>query len=121
MPYADTDFFIALLTPEDRLGKSAVAIYNKFKGNIYTSLATVIELVLVARKKGIPLWELLTSTMEIANVEGMENTEVLAALRLMINEGFGTFDAFYAVLCRGAIISSDHIFDKEKINVIKIE
>ncbi|MDE1869362.1 MAG: type II toxin-antitoxin system VapC family toxin [Candidatus Micrarchaeota archaeon] len=112
MPYADTDFFIALINPDDRHGKAAKKLYKSYSGSIYTSVATMIELALVAVKKNLDIEELIGGAIDIATVEGMDSSKIMFAAHLIANEKFGVFDAFHAALCRDEIISSDHIYDK---------
>lgn len=112
MPYADTDFFIALINPEDRHGKAAKEIYKNYSGNLYTSLATMVELAFVAVKKNLDIEELIGGATDIATVEGVDSSKIMFAAHLIANEKFGVLDAFHAALCRDEIISSDHIYDK---------
>ena len=111
MPYADTDFFIALLKPGDRLAVSAAAVYGRYKGRIYTSLATIIELVIVGQRLNLDLERLIRSVMSMAYVDGIEQTSIEAVVHLIKNRHIGAFDAFHAVLSKGQIISSDHVYD----------
>ncbi|MDE1827994.1 MAG: PIN domain-containing protein [Candidatus Micrarchaeota archaeon] len=120
MPYADSDFFLALIKPEDRLGKEAVEIYHRFKGRIYTSIATIIELSLVAVKQSIPVEELIVNVLRIAKVEEVETSKILFAVHLITYEKFSVFDAFHASLCEGEIISSNHIYDGINLKRIKL-
>ncbi|WP_456398062.1 PIN domain-containing protein [Palaeococcus sp. (in: euryarchaeotes)] len=53
MIYADTDFFLALLKPDDWLKENARKILEKYRGDITTSDATFIELLLLAERYGL--------------------------------------------------------------------
>ncbi|MEW5955727.1 MAG: pilus assembly protein, partial [Candidatus Micrarchaeota archaeon] len=61
MPYADTDFFIALLKESDWLKTSAGKSYSEYKDDLWTSVATVIELMLLAKRLGIDAEQLIVS------------------------------------------------------------
>ncbi len=120
MPYADTDFFVALLKDNDRLAASAKRLCAVYKNNIHTSLATVLELLLLSKKFGISPEKLMGSILEIAKVPGYESTTILYAAHLIEEEGVGVFDSFHAAVCGGEIISLDHIYDRLGITRIKL-
>ncbi|WP_240911842.1 hypothetical protein [Thermococcus sp. M36] len=46
----NTDFFLALLKPNDWLKDNAKRIYERYKGDITTSETTFIELLLLAKR-----------------------------------------------------------------------
>ncbi len=112
MPYADTDFFIAISNSNDRLNNWAINALEKYKGAIYTSILTLVELALVSVRKGIPVEGMIASVLSIAELRGASKQNALAAAHLIDHEGVGVFDAFHASLCEGEIISSDHIYEK---------
>lgn len=120
MPYADTDFFIALMRTNDRLSRSALAVYSKYKNEIYTSLAVVIELLLITKRFDISSSEAMDYILKIAKVNDAEISTILLAVIYIEEQRLGIFDAFHAALCNGEIISSDHIYDKISINRIKL-
>ncbi len=120
MPYADTDFFLALANKGDRLNASAVSIYKLHKGTIYTSIAVIIELALVSVRRSQPVEELVASVISIADLKDSSKDKALAAAHMIDNYGIGVFDAFHAALCDNEIISSDHIYDKLGIARIKL-
>ncbi|HUY70401.1 MAG TPA: PIN domain-containing protein [Candidatus Baltobacteraceae bacterium] len=110
MVYADSDFFIALLMPNDRHRVWARAAYGKHKGDITTSLATVMELLLIAERFNMTAQALMAGVLVAARLTGVEENDVLRAAYLIDNYKVGIFDAFHAALCGGKIISTDHIF-----------
>lgn len=120
MPYADTDFFIALMKTNDRLNKSAVELYGKYKNEIYTSLAVVVEILLVTKRLGINSTEAIDYVLKIAKVNDVEISAILLATIYIEEQKLSIFDAFHAALCNDEIISSDHIYDKLGINRIKL-
>lgn len=123
MPYADTDFFLALLKESDWLRDRALRIYHKNKGNITTSVTTVIELLLLAERLSIDPERLLAGAFEIApNIRGITINTALVAAHYIKDKGLNVFDAFHAAYCENnPIISSDHIFDTIGIERIKLE
>ncbi|HVC58191.1 MAG TPA: PIN domain-containing protein [Candidatus Acidoferrales bacterium] len=110
MVYADSDFFIALLIPEDRHKAWAKAVYEKHKGNISTSSVTVLELLLISQRFGIGAQALITRVLSVARLTGIQGSDALRAAYFIDNYKVGIFDAFHAALCGGKIISTDHIF-----------
>lgn len=50
MIYADTDFFIALVKDEDWLQDRAATIAVENEGEIYTSRATLLELLMISER-----------------------------------------------------------------------
>jgi predicted nucleic acid-binding protein len=120
VPYADTDFFVALSKSDDRLNKSAVLVYEKYKGRIYTSLTTLIELALIAKRLNKDAEGLVGGVLGIAKVENVDNTKILLAAYLIKNKKIGVFDAFHAAFCNDEIISSDRVYDTVGIDRIPI-
>jgi predicted nucleic acid-binding protein len=112
MPYADTDFFIAIANPDDRLNSWAIKVLEEYEGQIYTSILTLVELALVSVRKGIPVEGMMASVLSIAELKGASKSSALAAAHLIDHEKTGVFDSFHASLCGGEIISSDHIYEK---------
>lgn len=112
MPYADTDFFIAISNSDDRLNSWAIRVLENYKGDIYTSILTLVELALVSVRKGIPVEGMIASVLSIADLRGASKQNALAAAHLIDHENAGVFDSFHASLCEGEIISSDHIYEK---------
>lgn len=121
--YADTDFFLAIAKKEDWLKTNAQHIYDKYKKDIDTSIATVIEAALIAKKKGIDdIENFIGSIFQIASVEGMSAEEGMEAAHLIQDENVNVFDAFHAVLSRGRpVVSSEHIYDQLGKKRIKLE
>jgi predicted nucleic acid-binding protein len=112
MPYADTDFFIAIANSRDRLNAWALKVLEDYKGEIYTSILTLVELALVSVRRGVPVEGMIASVLSIARLTGASEQSALAAAHLIDHEKAGVFDSFQASLCEGEIISSDHIYDK---------
>ncbi len=121
MPYADTDFFIAIANSDDRLNSWAIKVLEDFEGHIYTSILTLVELALVSVRKGIPVEGMIASVLSIAELKGTSKQNALAAAHLIDHEKTGVFDAFHASLCEGEIISSDHIYEKIGVKRIGID
>ena len=118
MIYADTDFFLALLKPKDWLKDRAKEILEKYKGQITTSEVTFIELMLLAKRYNLDPVKITSSVMAIC---GIEDEKLLKAAIYIRDYKVGVFDAFHAVHCSGAIISSDSVFDRLGIRRIKLE
>ena len=112
MPYADTDFFIAIANSDDRLNSWATKVLEDYEGCIYTSILTLVELALVSVRRGIPVEGIIASVLSIAELKGANKSNALAAAHLIDHKKKGVFDSFHASLCGDEIISSDHIYEK---------
>jgi len=120
LPYADTDFFIALMHEGDRLNSSAKETYNLYKGSISTSLAVIIEMLLIGKRFEVPPETLIRHILSIATVDNYDNPTIMLAVHYIVENKLSIFDAFHAALCRGKIISSDHVYDRLGIDRIKL-
>ncbi|QDA30839.1 PIN domain-containing protein [Thermococcus indicus] len=118
MVYADTDFFLALMKPNDWLKENAKKLYERYRGEITTSEATFIELLLLARKFNLDPMRITAAVMAIT---GLEDDLYLRAAYYMKEHGLNPFDAFHAAHCGGMIISSDKAFGRVGIKRIKLE
>ncbi|MBI3412705.1 MAG: PIN domain-containing protein [Candidatus Aenigmarchaeota archaeon] len=96
----------------DRLRKSAEKLLATMKGSIWTSVVTVVEIVLVAKRRGATIQELMRDLIQITQVRGATPEQLMQAARYIDEGGAGVFDAFHAALCEGKIVSSDTIYDK---------
>ena len=113
MIYADTDFLLAMIKKEDWLKSSANKVYEKNKGKIETSMAAIIEIILVSNRLGLDVENVTGSIFKLVGVEGITLEEAMEAAHLVKDEHVGVFDAFHAVLSRNRpIASSEHIYDK---------
>ncbi len=111
MLYADTDFFFALMKENDRLNPAAVRAYERYKGQLSASMATVIELLIVGKRAGYNATRLVQNVVLIAAIEGISQDNLLLVARYIDDYGMSIFDSFHAVLCNGEILSSDHTYD----------
>ena len=68
MAYADTDFFIALFKPNDWLKQSAIAINNRYKNELWTSGATVVEIFLICKEYNLDPLDITVALFNIATV-----------------------------------------------------
>ncbi len=122
MIYADTDFFLALLKPTDWLKQRATRLLEKYRGQIRTSAATMIELLLLAAQYELDPERLLVDSLDIAQLEGSEPNAFLLAAHIMKKEGVGVFDSLHAAHCGDAeMISSDKVFDRLGLKRIPLE
>jgi len=121
MPYADSDFFIALLKEGDWLGTKAESVFKRYKGRIWTSKWTMVEILMLSKEFSLDPENVVISIIQIADVEGGVE-ELMSAAHLIKEKGMKTFDALHAVSCKGdKMISSDSIFDKIGVERIKLE
>lgn len=121
MIYADTNFFIALVKDDDWLQERAAKIANENQGEIYTSRATLLELLVISDRFEFNRMEALSYVLEIAEIP--EDEAVLfQAADYMDQYGLTAFDAYHLAYADGdKMISSDRSFDDITENRIPIE
>lgn len=111
MIYADTDFFIALVKDDDWLQQRAATIATEHEGDIYTSRATLFELLMISDRFDFDRMEALSYAIEIAAVPEDE-TVLFQAAAYMEQHGLTAFDAYHlAYADHDPICSSDTTFD----------
>ncbi|WP_049935195.1 type II toxin-antitoxin system VapC family toxin [Haloplanus natans] len=121
MIYADTDFFIALVKDDDWLQQRAATIATEHEGEIYTSRATLLELLMISDRFEFDRMEALSYTLEIASVPEDE-TVLFQAADYMDQYGLTAFDAYHVAYAdTDPIISSDSAFDEVTGDRISIE
>ena len=121
MIYADTDFFIALVKDDDWLGECAAAIAREYAGEIYTSRATLLEILLISDRFAFDRLEALSYILEIASVREDE-TAIFEAAAYMDQHGLTAFDAYHLAYAEGdPIVSSDTAFDEVTDDRIAME
>ncbi len=112
MPYADTDFFLALIKENDWLSERAEKILRTYKNEIWTSSWTLVELLMLSKEFGLNPENITISIKNLAKIEGDING-IISAAHLMKEKNMKTFDALHAMSCgKDRIISSDSVFDK---------
>lgn len=111
MIYADTDFFIALVKDDDWLQEQAATIAVENEGDIYTSRATLLELLLISDRFEFDRMEALSHALEIATIPEDE-TVLFQAAHYMTQHDLTAFDAYHlAYAGDDSLISSDNAFD----------
>ena len=121
MPYADSDFFLALIKESDWLSKKAEKILREYKNNIWTSQWTLVEILMISEEYNLDPEIIVNSINQIAKIEGGAE-RILAAAHLMKESSMTVFDALHAVSCRrDKIRSSDSIFDDIGLERIRLE
>jgi predicted nucleic acid-binding protein len=122
MPYADSDFFLALFKPEDWLKGPAENLLRQHKGKIWTSHLAILEIFMVAKRLDLDVENIAGAIFEISEVRGVSKDIILGAAHLIKKEGVSVFDAFHSMTCgEDTIISSDSVFDKIGIKRIPLE
>ena len=122
MIYADTDFFLRLMKDSDWLKGRAKRLLNRYKGQIWTSPATLIELLLVAAEYKLDPERLLVDVLALSELSGDTANVFLTAAGYMKEKNVRVFDSLHASFCgTSRIISSDKIFDKLGMDRIKLE
>lgn len=121
MIYADTDFFLALVKDDDWLQERAAAIALENEGDIYTSRATLLELLVISDRFEFDRMEALAYALEIAEIP--EDEDVLfQAADYMEQDDLTAFDAYHVAYAdEDPIISSDKSFDDVTDDRLPIE
>ncbi|WEL16815.1 PIN domain containing protein [Halorhabdus sp. SVX81] len=121
MIYADTDFFIALVKDDDWLQERAVSIARENDGQIYTSRATLLELLMISDRFEFDRFEALSYVLEIADVPEDESV-LFQAADYMEQYDLTAFDAYHVAYADAdPIVSSDKAFDDLTDDRIPIE
>lgn len=121
MIYADTDFFIALVKDDDWLQQRATTLATEHAGDIYTSRATLLELLVISDRFAFDRMEALSYALEIASVPEDE-TVLFQAAAYMEQHGLTAFDAYHLAYADGdPVCSSDTAFDGVADERIRIE
>ena len=121
MIYADTDFFITLVKDDDWLQERAATIASKHAGEIYTSRATLLELLMISDRFEFDRMEALSYALEIASLPEDE-TVLFQAADYMAEHGLTAFDAYHVAYAdHDPIVSSDTAFDDVTDSRIAIE
>ncbi len=110
MIYADLDFILALVKKDDWLKKKAEKIYDKYKGEIFISSITLIELMLIAKKINYDASKLLAFALNIGKLVGEDPNDYFLACEYQNEYGLGVFDSLHIVKSKNNIISSDKKF-----------
>lgn len=121
MIYADTDFFIALVKDDDWLQQRATTIATEYEGDIYTSRATLLEILMISDRFEFDQMEALSYVLEIASV-AEDETVLFQAADYMEQFGLTAFDAYHlAYADHDPIISLDNSFDDVTDDRIPVE
>jgi predicted nucleic acid-binding protein len=121
MLYADTDFFVALVKDDDWLQERAAALARENEGEIYTSRATLLELLMISEQFEFDRMEALSYALEIASVPEDESV-LFRAADYVEQHGLTAFDAYHVAYAdEDPIVSSDTSFDDVTDDRVPIE
>ena len=123
MIYADTDFFVALVKTSDWLKDPADRLLQEHLGRIWTSPATLIELLLLSAELRLDPETVIADVLKISRLRGSDAAVFLRAAKYIKEDNVRVFDAVHAAAC-GAdspIISSDKVFDRLGLKRIPLE
>lgn len=123
MVYADTDFIVALTKESDWLKEPAEALLAKYRGEIWISPATLIEVMLLSVRMNLDPVQAVRDALEVGRLlEGHPDTFMLAATHDKAKRA-GVFDALHAAYCglEHSILSSDKVFDRLGMKRIPLE
>ncbi|MEK6895372.1 MAG: PIN domain-containing protein [Nanoarchaeota archaeon] len=121
MIYADIDFILALAKKDDWLKKKASKIYKKYKDEIIISSATIIELMLIAKKIDYDPLKLISFALSIGELKDDKPEYYFQACYYQKEYNLNVFDSVHIAKCEGAIISSDKKFKSiPNINLVEL-
>lgn len=121
MIYADVDFILALVKKDDWLKKNAQKIYEKYKGEIVISSATLTELMLIAKKIRYDSFKLISFALDIGELVDDNPEFYFQACEFQKKYNLGVFDSLHIAKCENKIISSDKKFlDIPFLNVVRL-
>lgn len=110
MIYADIDFFVALAKSDDWLQEPARTALAEHAGEVYTSRAALLELLVISGRFEFDRMEALAYALEIAPIP--EDEGVLFQTAEYMDRGMTAFDAYHAAYAGDdSILSSDRAFD----------
>ena len=118
MVYADTNFFIALIDPNDALHQTAKKIYNTSKKQIETSLLAIAEIFSGCEQHGMDPEVIAENIFEIARISGISREQAITAAHYMKNYKLRPVDALHCALAGREIISADK--DMDRIGIKRI-
>jgi len=121
MIYADVDFFVALAKDDDWLRERALDLLDAHRGEIYTSRAALLELLVISDRFAFDRMDALAHALEIATVP--EDEDVLfQAAAYMDDHDMTAFDAYHAAYAGDdAIVSSDGSYDDIGMERLELE
>ncbi len=109
--YVETDFVLALIKDDDWLSEKAEKIYRKNKEDLWTSVYTLLELMLVAYREDRNVLRVISETMDLLEIKGDPRRMESAAVYVE-EEGLTPFDAVHLASSNGEkIVSSDKSYD----------
>jgi len=121
--YADTDFLLALLKPDDWLKESAKKIFERYK-EIWTSETAILEVLFYIKNNKLDAIKYAASLVKLVKIKNVDRKLIIQAAYYMKHEGLNPADsihASYAKLEDVSIISSDDVYDKLGISRIKLQ
>lgn len=109
--YAETDFLLALVKDDDRLGAAAREVYEDHADDLWTSRFTLLELLFVAYREGLDAERVVVNAAHLVEVRGDVETVVEAATHVE-EADLTPFDAHHLVASEGdPIVTSDDTYD----------
>ncbi len=121
---ADTDFFLALFKESDWLKERALRRLSQYAGQLWTSAAGPLEVLLLAGRHGFRPERAMRDMIQLAEIRGIDARLLLHAANLMEDLGFTAFDALHAAQCIAAgdpILSSDHVYERIGVKRVPLE
>ena len=106
------------MNTDDALHEEAQKIYNKYKGNLQTSLLTIVELLAGCEKRKLDPEIVISSIFQLTHISGITLEQALRAAHYIKEKRLSSIDALHASLSNFEIISSDKDFDRIDVDRI---
>lgn len=120
MIYADIDFLLALVKDDDWLNTSAENLLDRHDGELYTSRAALLELLVISDRFSFDRMEALAYALELTPIA--EDEDVLFQAADYMDAGMTAFDAYHAAYANDdPILSSDDSYDDIGMDRIRLE
>lgn len=127
--YVETDFLIALVTPDDWLREQAQAALDDDSVDVHTSLLAYAEFLTHAYESGVGIDfdvpHAVANLIEMVPIEPKRDEDAaLAAATYLEEHAITPFDAFHAgisVTENQPICSSDRVFDELGLDRVSLE
>lgn len=120
MVYADTNFFIGLMSESDEHHAAALRLKKRYGPELETSLITIAELLAGCEERGLDPENTISPIFDMAKISGITLEEAMKAANYMKIKRLQSIDAIHAALAGEEIISFDRDSDMDKSGLKRI-
>ncbi|MBI5051368.1 PIN domain-containing protein [Candidatus Micrarchaeota archaeon] len=121
MPFADSDFILAIIKDEDWLKEKATKVYARYKESLWTSGYTIVEILLISKRLNLDPERIVVHIYRLLKVKDLDERIALLAAHYIKEKKANVFDALHASYSQfDRIISSDAVFDELGIERVSL-